>query len=146
MQIGALAAATGLTTKTIRFYEGSGLLPPPPRTAAGYRDYPDQAATRLRFIREAQRAGLTLAELRSILELRDLGLAPCERVAALLEQHLGDIEARLTELKATRAVLRDLAARAAELDPETCAEEDICVILADPTAERPVRQKGNPRL
>ncbi|MBT2452295.1 MerR family transcriptional regulator [Streptomyces sp. ISL-43] len=62
MRIGDLAARTGLTTKTIRFYENSGLLHPPPRTRGGYRDYPEQAATRLAFIRDAQHAGLTLAD------------------------------------------------------------------------------------
>lgn len=51
MRTGALASASGLTAKTIRFYEQAGLLPEPPRTASGYRDYPPQAAHRLAFIR-----------------------------------------------------------------------------------------------
>jgi hypothetical protein len=53
MRIGVLAARAGLTTKTVRFYEDAGLLPPPPRTPAGYRDYPAQTLTRLTFIRNA---------------------------------------------------------------------------------------------
>ncbi|GGN89295.1 hypothetical protein GCM10011579_084000 [Streptomyces albiflavescens] len=59
MRTGELAAASGLTAKTIRFYEQAGLLPEPPRTSGGYRDYPPQATQRLAFIREAQAAGLT---------------------------------------------------------------------------------------
>lgn len=150
MQIGALAATTGLTTKTIRFYEQIGLLPPPPRTAGGYRDYPEHAPARLKFIRDAQSAGLTLAELRSVLELRDGGTAPCGQVSALIEQHLRDLDRRMVELRATRAVLRDLADRAAVVDPGTCVQEDICTILKDVSlpspGPRPARRAESARL
>ncbi|MGW4519418.1 MerR family transcriptional regulator [Streptomyces sp. NPDC004393] len=64
MRIGDLAARSGLTTKSIRFYEDCALLPAPLRTPGGYRDYPDHTVTRLGFVRDAQRAGLTLAEIR----------------------------------------------------------------------------------
>ncbi|MET8327343.1 MerR family DNA-binding transcriptional regulator [Streptomyces sp. NPDC005181] len=57
MRIGDLAAANGLTVTTIRFYEQTGLLPAPPRTPGGYRDYPPQTGTRLAFVRDAQSAG-----------------------------------------------------------------------------------------
>ncbi|MFE2283041.1 heavy metal-responsive transcriptional regulator [Streptomyces sp. NPDC059443] len=129
MRIGDLAAHTGLTTKTIRFYEDSGLLPAPPRTPGGYRDYPDHTRTRLTFIRDAQHAGLTLAEIRSILALRDDGHAPCTHVTGLIHEHLDDIDRRMAELAATREALRDLAARAAATDPATCSTDDICTIL-----------------
>lgn len=76
MRIGDLASTSGLTAKTVRYYEQAGLMPAPPRTPGGYRDYPAEAATRLAFIREAQHAGLTLAEIRGILALRDSGEAP----------------------------------------------------------------------
>ncbi|MFD7908136.1 heavy metal-responsive transcriptional regulator [Kitasatospora sp. NPDC059722] len=129
MRIGDLAAGSGLTAKTIRFYEQAGLLPDPPRTQGGYRDYPPRAADRLGFIRQAQAAGLTLAEIRSILELRDGGDAPCTHVAGLIQQHLADIEHRLAELRKTRAALRELAERAADTDPAACTESAICTIL-----------------
>ncbi|MDT0469446.1 heavy metal-responsive transcriptional regulator [Streptomyces gibsoniae] len=129
MRIGDLAARTGLTTKTIRFYEDSGLLPAPPRTPGGYRDYPDHTVTRLGFVRDAQRAGLTLAEIRSILALRDDGHAPCHHVTGLINEHLDDIEQRMAELAATRNELRALADRAATTDPAACTADDICTIL-----------------
>ncbi|WP_031511404.1 heavy metal-responsive transcriptional regulator [Streptomyces megasporus] len=134
MRIGDLAARTGLTTKTIRFYEDSGLLPPPPRTPGGYRDYPDHTAARLAFIRDAQRAGLTLAEIRSILALRDDGHAPCTHVTRLIHEHLDDIDRRTAELAATRKALWALADRAATTDPAACGQDDICTIL---TSARP---------
>lgn len=130
MRIGNLATASGLTTKTIRFYEQAGLLPEPPRTAAGYRDYTGDAANRLAFIRDAQGAGLTLAEIHSVLALRDSGESPCGHVTSLISQHLADIEQRLAELRKTRSALRDLAQRAARTDPAVCGEGGICTILS----------------
>lgn len=130
MRIGALAAAAGVTTKTIRFYEQAGLLPEPPRTPAGYRDYPPEATERLAFIRDAQASGLTLAEIRGVLAIRDTGQPPCQHVTALIDAHLQQVEARIAELIATRAALQDLHTRAAHLDPADCHPDDICAIIS----------------
>ncbi|MFE6174333.1 heavy metal-responsive transcriptional regulator [Streptomyces sp. NPDC056464] len=132
MRIGELAAANDLTPKTLRFYEQAGLLPAPPRTPGGYRDYPPQTGTRLAFIRDARSAGLTLAEIRSVLALRDSGEAPCAHVTDLIQQHLTDIERRMAELRKTRTALRGLAERAAVTDPSTCTDADICNIIGAP--------------
>ncbi|SBW28006.1 putative transcriptional regulator [Candidatus Protofrankia californiensis] len=130
MCIGEVAAASGLTIKTIRFYEQTGLLPASPRTPAGYRDYPAPTPARLAVIRDAQGAGLTLAEIRSVLALREDGHAPCGRVTTLINQHLGDIDRRLAELRTTRDALRGLARCAAVTGPATCTKDGICAILA----------------
>ncbi len=61
MRIGELAAATGTTTKTLRFYEDAGLLHPAGRTPTGYRQYSEDAVARLDFIRRGRSAGLTQA-------------------------------------------------------------------------------------
>ena len=140
MRIGALAAAAGTTAKTIRFYEQVGLLPSPPRTTAGYRDYPDHAAARLAFIRAAQSAGLALAEIRGILNVRDHGRPPCTRVTALLHQHLAETDRRLAELAQTRAMLHDLLATAQATDPDTCTGS-VCTILDPPDPQN--RGKGS---
>ncbi|MEJ8639061.1 heavy metal-responsive transcriptional regulator [Streptomyces sp. MS2.AVA.5] len=132
MRIGELAAKSGLTTKTIRFYEQAGLLPAPRRTPGGYRDYPPHSVARLAFVRDAQAAGLTLAEIRSVLALRDSGQAPCAQVGVLIDEHLAEIDRRLAELRQARTVLRELALRAAVTDPDTCSAGDICTILARP--------------
>jgi MerR family copper efflux transcriptional regulator len=139
MRIGDLAAISGLTTKAIRFYEQAGLLPEPPRAPGGYRDYPEQrTAQRLAFIRDAQGAGLTLAEIRSVLALRDAGASPCAHVTpALIDRHLADIDRRLAELRQTRTALRALAERAAATDPAECTDADICRILVGADSERP---------
>lgn len=130
MRIGVLAARAGLTTKTIRFYEEAGLLPEPPRTSAGYRDYPAEIISRLAFVRDAQSAGLTLAEIRSVLAIRDDGQPPCQHVTGLIDQHLAQVEQRLAELTQARSVLRELKHRAADADPADCTSEQVCSILS----------------
>ena len=57
MRIGEAAAQAGVTAKTVRFWEDQRLLPPPARTAAGYRDYDPGIVERLAFIRHSQAAG-----------------------------------------------------------------------------------------
>ncbi|MFE2431596.1 heavy metal-responsive transcriptional regulator [Streptomyces sp. NPDC059373] len=115
--------------KTIRFYEQAGLLPEPPRTPSGYRDYPAQAAERVAFTRNAQAAGLTLAEIRGVLAIRDDGQPPCEHVSTLITDHLRQVEERIDELTRARTALLDLKATADATDPSTCPDGPICRIL-----------------
>ena len=77
MRIGDLAATTGVSTQTLRFYEREGLLSAPSRQSNGYRVYDDEVASRVGFIRAAQSAGLTLADIAGVLTLREDGQAPC---------------------------------------------------------------------
>ncbi|MFI9361394.1 MerR family DNA-binding protein [Kitasatospora sp. NPDC053057] len=108
----------------------AGGLTAPPRTSAGYRDYPPQTADRLAFIRDAQAAGLTLGEIREVPRIRDDGQAPCAHVAALVAEHLRTVEQRIAELTRARTELLRLAETAAATDPATCTEADICRILS----------------
>jgi DNA-binding transcriptional MerR regulator len=132
MLIGELATTTGLSTKTLRFYEAEGLLPEPDRTPAGYRDYPDGAVDRVAFIRSAKAAGLTLAHVRQILTIRDDGHPPCEHVARLVEQRLGEVTRRIAELEQTRTELLALRDRLAHVDPGDCTDDDICIAFPAP--------------
>jgi MerR family transcriptional regulator, copper efflux regulator len=132
MLIGDLATRAGLSAKAIRFYEQAGLLPQPPRTPGGYRDYPPGALDRLAFIRHAQAAAFTLADIRGVLAIRDSGQAPCEHVGVLIDEHLAQVERRIAELTRARDALKDLQRRAAATDPADCTESDICTILNAP--------------
>ncbi len=105
MRIGELAATAGVSAKTIRYYEAMGLLPPPARTVAGYRLYGPADRERLRFIRTARDLGLSLAEIRAILELRDGGQPPCTHVRELLNRKIAAIDAQLRALTAWRREL-----------------------------------------
>lgn len=83
----------------------------------GYRDYEHSSLTRLRFIRSAQAAGLTLVEIAGILDLRRDGATPCTHVRSLLLTKLDDVRARQDELVGLEAELEGLIARSSQLDP-----------------------------
>lgn len=76
--IGKLSTGSGVKVPTIRFYEQSGLLPTPPRTASDRRLYDDAALRRLAFIRHARQLGFDLDAIRSLLDLSDLPDHNCE--------------------------------------------------------------------
>jgi hypothetical protein len=80
---GELAKITGVSTDTLRHYERIGVLARPPRTSGGYRQYPVEAADRVRLVRRAMAIGFSLDELARILHMRDHGGAPCRQVHAL---------------------------------------------------------------
>ena len=129
MRIGEIAAAAGVNPKTVRYYESIGLMPEPDRTPSGYRDYDVEAVDRLRFIRHSQATGLTLAEIQSILELKDSGERTCRHTQALLLEHLTEIDAQLQRLESARRQLLALAARANQLDPSDCNDPNRCQVI-----------------
>lgn len=126
MRIGEAAAAAGMTTKALRFYEADGLLPCPDRAPNGYREYGDETVGRLRFIRRGRAAGLTLAQIREILRLRDAGTAPCRHVVTLLGKQLDSLDAQIAELTALRATVAVFHHAANAGDPSRCDAELIC--------------------
>ena len=126
MRIGELAAAAGTTTKTLRFYEGAGLLPQTERAANGYRDYGPEALSRLDFIRRGRVAGLTLAQIREVIDIRDAGDAPCHHVYQLLTARLVDIDRQIADLDALRAALIQRRDQAGEADPSSCPPDTVC--------------------
>lgn len=129
MKIGELADRGGVSTKTIRYYESIGVMREPDRTPSGYRDYRADALERLRFIRDAQATGLTLAQIQSVLELKDTGARSCEHTRSLLEGHIEDLDAQIERLRTARAELAELATRAARLDPADCTDPNRCQVI-----------------
>ena len=141
MLIGELANAAGLPSQTIRFYERKGLLPAPERGVNGYRTYDESTLARLRFVRSARAAGLTLAEIGSIIDLRDNGHVPCAHATTLIHSKLADVSARIRNLSALRTELDALIERSRRLDPEDCADVGVCHILS---AQYSPAQTGSP--
>ena len=115
MRIGALAKETGVSAKTIRFYEEAGVLPPARRAANGYRQYDESDAQRLRFIRNARLLDFSLEELKEVLGLRERGEAPCVHVIGLLEQKMEQIDAQIRHLQELRDDLRQLLTEGEQL-------------------------------
>jgi DNA-binding transcriptional MerR regulator len=115
--VAELAAAVGAPPDTVRYYERTGLLKPPRRTAAGYRSYDDGAVDRMRFIQGAQRLGLRLADIRTLLEIRDTGTCPCEPAGDLLRRRLAEVDGEISRLIALRG---EMAAMADALPAADC--------------------------
>jgi DNA-binding transcriptional MerR regulator len=105
LTVSHLGAEVGLSAATVRYYERLGLLPKPERTSAGYRQYPENAIKRLRFIKSAQRFGLRLREIAELLAICDQGLCPCGHSEALLRARMTEIDAQVAALQAVRGEL-----------------------------------------
>lgn len=130
MLIGELAEQTGVSTKAIRYYESIELLAEPDRTGGGYRDYAESAVERIRFIRDAQATGLSLAEIASVLELKAAGSTSCAHTGELLERHLSELDEQIALLIKARDELAAMADRAADLDPTSCTDPNRCQVIA----------------
>ena len=106
MQIGAVGKRIGLSVDAIRFYERNALLPLPPRTQGGFRQYDENDVETLGFIRRVQDLGFTLREIRDLLELRRSRLQPCAPVRHRLQEKLADVQRKLSDLQALEHELR----------------------------------------
>lgn len=108
LTIGELARAGGIGVETVRFYERKGLLPEPPRTHSGYRQYPAETVDRVRFVRRAQSLGFTLREVTELLDLRVDDVAACGPVEARAREKLEQVAGKIAELRRIEAALRRL--------------------------------------
>lgn len=100
LTIGQLAKATGVASKTIRYYEQIGVLPPPSRSAARYRQYDQSGVERLRFIRRARALRVPLREIKTLvtaLEKGRPGVRP--RLRALVRRQLVAVHHQSSELQ-----------------------------------------------
>jgi DNA-binding transcriptional MerR regulator len=118
MKIGELAAASGVSIDTVRFYERRGVLPTPERTESGYRTYTSATVDRLRFARRLQELGFTLDEVIDALATHDTGTATCESERWRLEAVLERIDGRISELRRLRTEVRRVMG---------CCETGACV-------------------
>ena len=137
LKIGELAKATGLTTKTIRYYELHRLLEEPQRTESGYRLYGTEHAERLEFIKKAKRLGLSLDEIRDILILHKQSQAPCVHVLALLDRKLEHVDDIITDLDEFRRELMRLRVESQVRLEQLPEDARICGII-----EQGIHAKG----
>jgi MerR family copper efflux transcriptional regulator len=126
--VGAAAKAVGVSAKAVRIWEAKGLLPPAARTEAGYRLFSDDDIAILRFILRARTLGLTLPEIKDILDLHRQGTAPCDQVTVLLDQHIRDIDRAIADLQALRASLA-AALQTARSDRRRGRAATVCRII-----------------
>ncbi|MCK8785591.1 helix-turn-helix domain-containing protein [Roseomonas sp. NAR14] len=111
LQRAELARRTGANLETVRYYEKVGLLPPPPRTATGYRSYDGAHERRLRFVLRARELGFSLEEIRALLRLADEREQLCAEASRLAVTHLADVRAKIADLRRMERVLKDVVAQ-----------------------------------
>ena len=126
LTIGELAAEGGVGIETIRFYERKGLLAPPERTAAGYRQYDDEAVGRLRWILRAKELGFTLAE---ISELLDAGQRTPSGIAEAATAKLVEVDGEVERLRQVRARLESLVGLCVGGDGMACVRLDAAPVV-----------------
>ncbi|MBR9784942.1 MAG: Cd(II)/Pb(II)-responsive transcriptional regulator [Gammaproteobacteria bacterium] len=105
MKIGILAAKTGFSIQTIRFYERKSLLAAPERTASNYRSYSEDALKQLLFIKQCRALDMTIKEIKLVLETRANPESSCENVNTTIDKHVDDIGHRIAELKSLQETL-----------------------------------------
>lgn len=136
--IGKLALAAGVSSDTIRHYEKEGLLAAARKTGAGYRLYDEQALRRLRFIRQAQQCGFSLAEIRELLTLKNSDAACCKDVRSVAIGKKLQLEHKIKALQVMSQALTELIA--------ICNDEakplDECPILAALESSMAKQRKG----
>jgi MerR family transcriptional regulator, redox-sensitive transcriptional activator SoxR len=129
LTIGEVAARAGVNTSHIRYYERVGVLPKPERTG-GQRRYDEDVLNRLAIVDVAQRAGLTLDEIRDITGPGNRGAPAGDRIRELAERKLPDIDALIARAQAVKAWLE--VARFCD-----CRTVDVCSLFTDPAMAPP---------
>lgn len=127
MSIGDLAASTGETVKTLRYWSDLGLLTCD-RSPSGYRQFPPSAGEEAGFIRSAQAVGFSLDEIHTIMAARAGGEKPCRHVKSALQAHLESVRAHITRLQALEAQLQ-AKVEWADTHPDPECDSPGCVFL-----------------
>ncbi|MEW6142563.1 MAG: MerR family transcriptional regulator [Chloroflexota bacterium] len=137
LTIGELARDLHLNPKTIRYYEEIGLLPELQRSESGYRLYSRGEAERLRLVKKAKLLGLSLAEIKELVQYAIDGHCNAleHRLLSLIKVKLGEIDQKMRDLTAFREDLRryqrDLTARLASVARKERRQETPCRCIVD---------------
>jgi MerR family Zn(II)-responsive transcriptional regulator of zntA len=109
LRIGELAARTGLSAHTIRFYEKHGLISASDRSAAGYRCFSDADVRRAEFVKTARGIGFSLDDINQLLSIRvDKQSHSCQEVTDITRHKLEEVNARIAELQSMQQTLEIL--------------------------------------
>jgi DNA-binding transcriptional MerR regulator len=129
----------GVRPSALRYYEAQGILRPAGRRPNGYRVYTGEAVKFLLFVRRAQALGMSLKEIKPLVDLALQGEAPCGRVKTLARRHLREIDERIARLRSVRNDLRAiLRRRPGRPDPER-----VCPIVEQATRSRKEARQGS---
>jgi DNA-binding transcriptional MerR regulator len=142
MRIAEVAEQLGVPPSTVRYYERIGLVPSPPRTPSGYRNYDDEAAARLLFVIRAKRIGLTLDQIAEVLPIWN-GVncaATHDEITRLIEVKKAEVHERMLELQRFAEQLDEVRVALAEAPPPAACLPDLscCVPEAGDATVTPI--------
>lgn len=126
LSISKLSREVDIPAHTIRYYERFGLIPAPSRADNNYRVYSIEHQERLVFIQKAKRFGLSLREIKTLIDIRGEGSAPCEEVKKLVKMHLQEMDDRIQSMIAFRDELAD---RYRRLESVGAASGAVCGLI-----------------
>lgn len=127
LKIGEAASKSGLSVKTIRYYDEIGLLAPTvERSESGYRLFQPQLLQRLTFIRRAQALGLHLSEVQQILTVHDQGALPCGEVKQHLEAKVIEVRQQIEALETLELELKGILSGWQDQPDRERLEQTIC--------------------
>lgn len=142
--IGELSRRVNPPAQTIRYYERLGLLSHPKRNASHYRIYSAAEEERLDFIRKAKRFGLSLDEIKRLIDLSQDGVPPCADLKAMVKQHLAELDQKNQDMVCFR---QELAHRykhieaalpdSSELPDEAAYNGKICGFIEQNIGDKP---------
>jgi len=124
-----LAESAKVSPSVVRYYSRIGLLAPARNPDNDYREYSPGDARRLQFIRKARWLGLTLCDIRRILDQSDRGVSPCAGARKLILKRMRDNERRLAELEVIQERLAAAVASCNELPDDGPDERRICGLI-----------------
>jgi len=132
LSISALARSTGVTSKTLRYWERVGLLPKAARTHTGYRIFGAEANHYIDFILKTKSVGLTLSEMKRVIEFARQGKNPCPEVLQWIDEKDRAVEQQIHSLRALQRRLRRFRRICSISSVTTCArEEELCCLIED---------------
>ena len=133
MKIGELANSAQCTVETVRYYEKTGLLTEPARTAGNFRVYGPEHLERLRLVRNCRALDMSHEEIHALLKLASQAGDDCGAINAVFDQHIIHVDARIRELTQLKGQLSALRQRCRRGDGGDTAV-DACGILQGLTA------------
>jgi Hg(II)-responsive transcriptional regulator len=108
LTIGKVAKLSGVGVETLRYYERVGMVAKPQKSGSSFREYPEDAISRIRFIKRAQELGFSLKEISELLALRNSGRGSCERVSQRAEKKISEVREKIADLKRLERALEDV--------------------------------------
>ena len=129
LHVATLAGHANVTAATVRYYSRIGLLRPGRDPENGYRCFVAADLRRVIFIRRAQLLGLTISDIKAILETVDHGKSPCRQVELLVRQRLASISSQIANLRDTEVRISKALKSWNDMDDQTRNSGELCPLI-----------------